>query len=613
MRLPELRVLSRLPVIALAVLLTATPGAAPSPTHVEFDDIWTQSTHEGRQAIGSGDWKTAVAAFGMAVHRAESFGADDPRLVDSLMWLSRALRAGKQLQDALPPLDRALEISRSSSRYFGIATAKLVEEAGRARAEVGEMSEAAELLREAITIRGSVQGPKHLDLVQPLDQLSRWIAKREPEEAEALLRRALEISEQARGARHREVGRLLDQLGNLHRDQRQYETAIDYYRRALEVESGRADANPDIVIHRMHSLIRLYRRLQRHDEAIAAYHEVIESVRTHKGGRHPDVTGSLYGLAMVLRESGNLAAAEPVLREALEISEVAWGPDHVVTNNTRRELLRLLDARGVDHGLGEDAPLVPNRAYPRLKETDRRFMQAIDRLRLEDDLPAAIEQAERWLESVRSADGDESLRAAAPIRRLAKLLERRGRMDEALRYTREAVEILSRHVPEGNSAYLSALHQQADLLARLGRPEEAIEVYEAELSIREGRGESDPQVARLLVRIGATQRRVDAGLGAEYFHRAAETWERIAGPDAPERRIALMMLAHAYVARGDLGAAESLLDDLLDRFDADERPNPASILGVLQTLRTVYRQTGRLEEAEAVAERMSSLRESLRD
>jgi tetratricopeptide (TPR) repeat protein len=603
MRLPELRIVLRALVLALAVFVLTTPAATSSPG----GDIWEQSFREGREAIGSGEWETAVAAFGMAVHLAESFGADDPRLVDSLTWQSRAWRAGKKHHEGLPPLLRAVALARSSSRYLSLETSKLVEEAGRAQAGVGEMSEATGLFREAIEIRERVQGGTHPDLVQPLDQLARWIERRDPEEAEALLRRALEISEAARGPGHREVGRLLDELGNLQREQGRHETAIEFYRRALEVETGRAEVNPDIVIYRTHNLIRQYRRLQRNEEAVEAYREVIERIRAHKGPGHPDVAGSLYGLAIALRDSGDATAAEQVLREALEISEVAWGPDHLVTRNTRRELIRLLDARDVAHGLGEASPLTRNPAYPRLSEADRRFQDEIGRLQREDDLPGAIEQAEHWLESVRSAHGEHALRAAGPLNRLANLLERRGLMDAALEKRKEFVEILSLHVTEDNSAYLSGLHETADLLARLGRPREAMDYYESELSIREARGESDPQVARLLVRMGATLRQVDDGLGEAFLHRAAETWERIAGPDAPERSIALMMLSQAYVARGDLAAAETLLTELLARFEADERPNPASIIGVLQTLRLVYRKTGRLEEADAVGKRMDSL------
>jgi len=427
----------------------------------------------------------------------------------------------------------------------------------------------------------------------------------------ALLRRAHEISEKSRGPHHREGARLLEQLGNLHRDQGRHETAIDFYRLALEIEARSTAVNPEIVIYRTQNLIRQYRRLKRFDEAVEAYRDVIAMTRAHKGERHPDVALSLSGLGTALRERGDAAAAEPALREALEIAEVAWGPDHVFTQGTRRDLIRLFDDRGVAHGLGEDGPYAGNPAYPRLSEQDRRFLQEIDRLQREDDLPGAIEQAERWLETARSAQGEQALLVTAPARQLAMMLERRGLMDEALEKREKVVEILSLHVAEHNAAYLGALHATGDLLARLGRPEEAIGYYESELSIREARGESDPEVARLLLRMGATLRQVEHGLGEAYFHRAAQTWERIAGPDAPERSMALVMLAQSYVARENLGGAEALLTELLARFESDERPNPASIIGVLQTLRSIYRKTGQLEEAAAVDERLAALQNQL--
>jgi tetratricopeptide (TPR) repeat protein len=614
MSLPEPRIASRALLLALAFIFFVTAAAATSPPSevpVPDEGVWERSTREGQTAIGNSEWKVAVAAFGMAVHHAESFGADDPRLVDSLMWLSRALRAGKKLHEALPPLTRAVELGRSSSRYLTLETAKLLEEAGRARAGVGEISEAAKLFREAIEIRGKVQGVTHLDLVQPLDQLARWLEPGDPDEAEALLRRALAVSESSRGPHHREVGRLLDLLGNIHRDQGRHETAIDLYGRALEIEARRADVNRDIVIYRTQNVTREYRRLKRFEEAVEAYRDLIAMTRAHKGARHPDVALGLSGLGSALRESGDPTAAEPVFREALEIAEVAWGPDHPFTEGTRRDLMRLLDDRGVAHGLGEDAPYTGNPAYPRLSEQDRRFMEEIDRLKREDDLPGAIAQGERWLATVRSAQGEQALRLTAPLRHLAPMLERRGLMGEALETRVKMIEVLSLHVAEGNSAYQGALHEAGDLLARLGRPEEAIGYYESELSLREAQGESNPAVARLLLRMGATLDQVEHGLGEAYFHRAAEAWERIAGPDAPERSMALMMLAQSYVAQENLGAAEVLLTELLARFESDTPSNPASTIGVLQTLRLIYRKTGRLEAAAAANERLTALQKQL--
>jgi tetratricopeptide (TPR) repeat protein len=425
------------------------------------------------------------------------------------------------------------------------------------------------------------------------------------------LLRAVEVSELARGPHHREVGRLLARLGDLHRLQGRHDAALDDYRRAIGVETRRADPDADIVIHRTHRLIQQLNRLQRYDEAIEGYRDVIERLRDHKGARHPDVAGSLHGLATTLRANGNPAAAEPVLREALEISEDAWGRQHRVTQNVRNQLIRLLDDRDEVHYLGEQDPVSLAPAYPRRTEEDRRVWDDVERLQREDDLPAAIELARHRLEALGATHGERALEVLDPLQRLAVLLERRGLREEALERRREALEVLTAHVADDDPRVLSVLHGLADLLVRLGRHDEAMSHYGAELAVRESRGESNPQLARLLIRMGVAARPEDPALGEEYFHRAAETWEEIAGPDAPERIVALTMLAHTWVARGDAGAAEPLLTELLAGFEAEERPNPASIIGVLQQLRQLYRATGRRDEADTVGSRIAELQKQL--
>ena len=60
--------------------------------------------------------------------------------------------------------------------------------------------------------------------------------------------------------------------------------------------------------------------------------------RALQGEEHPEVGVDLAGLAAVLHEKGDLAAAEAAYRDALAHQQRTLGPDHPVTLETARTL-----------------------------------------------------------------------------------------------------------------------------------------------------------------------------------------------------------------------------------------------------------------------------------
>jgi Tfp pilus assembly protein PilF len=63
----------------------------------------------------------------------------------------------------------------------------------------------------------------------------------------------------------------------------------------------------------------VYRNLGNHDRAISVWQDALALRRTVLGAQHPDVGRSLLRLAMVHRQTGQHAAAEPLLEEARTI------------------------------------------------------------------------------------------------------------------------------------------------------------------------------------------------------------------------------------------------------------------------------------------------------
>ena len=113
----------------------------------------------------------------------------------------------------------------------------------------------------------------------------------------------------------------------------------DHYRDALSLEllSARLEAkrtDGQATKARMAGLTRLATELRtqgKYDEAEPLYREALEVTREMLGDRHPNTLTSIGNLGVLLQYKGDLAAAEPLLREALEGRRATLGSWHLET------------------------------------------------------------------------------------------------------------------------------------------------------------------------------------------------------------------------------------------------------------------------------------------
>ena len=65
------------------------------------------------------------------------------------------------------------------------------------------------------------------------------------------------------------------------------------------------------------------------------------------GNRHPDTLNTISNLGLLLKDKGDLAAAEPLLREAVEVQRETLGNWHPNTLASIRNLTWLLLNKGI--------------------------------------------------------------------------------------------------------------------------------------------------------------------------------------------------------------------------------------------------------------------------
>jgi eukaryotic-like serine/threonine-protein kinase len=212
---------------------------------------------------------------------------DEPEIQTAMLALiGRTYERMGHLDKAQPVLERAV----AAGRRLGAANAQLAQSLnnlGVLHREMDRLTAAEPLLREALTMRRQVLGPRHPDVAITLVELTRVLVEQgRMAEAEALARESLEIRRAALGDQHRETAVSKGSLG----------------------------------------MIRL--RLGDVAGAEALIQESLDTNRRQLGPTHPN-TGAAYGnLVNVLIAKGDYAAAEPLARQSADIIRGTFGTEH---------------------------------------------------------------------------------------------------------------------------------------------------------------------------------------------------------------------------------------------------------------------------------------------
>jgi serine/threonine protein kinase/tetratricopeptide (TPR) repeat protein len=329
--------------------------------------------------------------------------------------------------------------------------------------------------------------------------------------------------------------------------------------RTLDDRAG----DPPLVRAQLHRAIgSAYRSLALYDAAERQMRAALDLRIGELGRAHADVADSLNDLAMTLQEKGDVAAAEPLYREALEISRRTRGSDDPRTAMILVQLAGVFKAR-TERARAESMyreALAVLRARP---GDDERIAGVLDNLGVllsEKGEYADAEASHREALAIRKKGGTNPSDTAICLNNLSQVLGRRGRLAEAEELQRESLALSERRLGNEHPYTLITLRNLANTLQSAGKPAEA-EAFQLR-AIELGRrlyGDKDPEIARNL-----------SGLGL------------------------------ARQARGDLEGATPLLRDALNIVLAQPDPSPADVGRAMNNLASLHHSKREYEAAHAL-------------
>jgi len=325
----------------------------------------------------------------------------------------------------------------------------------------------------------------------------------------------------------------LNHLGDVLLIQAKYDDAEKDYQEAIRLESAKPkdrDSQAELATT-LHGYGVLLAEKARYAEAATKLREALALQQALYGKANPDVARTLKDLARAVADGGDLAAAIPLMRTAVETQQAVRGSEpHPDTAEAFNDLALLLWRQG-DYDGSEKYFNESLAMYRRLLGEKHIYIadgleNLASTLQDKGDLARAEPIYRQALAMYRDLLGDAHPRVAATLHNLASLQYDRGHSEEAIATEREAIAAYRTIYPQGHKDLAYFLNVIGFWLTMAGQYEEAERDIQEGLAMRRRLfGERNPDVASslmMLAHLEVAERRYQEAL--ESAHTAADIY-----------------------------------------------------------------------------------------
>ena len=366
---------------------------------------------------------------------------------------------------------------------------------------------------------------------------------------------AIEIRKRILGDRHGEVGRGLSKLAALYADEGRFETALDLFKQALDLQRACGKTRPAALIETLSGLAEVCSDLGL-AEAEDHYRAALDESEQTIGTDQVETAKVLAGLARVLREQGRSAESEPLLQRAFGIFESQLPDDHPLIATTSFSWGQVLWDLGE---LGSAEPLLQRALRQREQALGDSSDPSVGRIHNQlgllelkrgrfEEAQAEFDRARSILQPLAEA---QPLEWAVFLSNIAELELSRGRSGSAAELFREAANIRERSLGPKASEVALAWCRQARAHQAADEPAQAEALWRQAVEVLEDRSDRPldtatalDQLADLLCRAGSFE------LAEPLYRQSLEIRETHSGLDSLEAAYSHFGLATTYRFRG---------------------------------------------------------------
>ncbi|WP_417913371.1 tetratricopeptide repeat protein [Candidatus Electronema sp. TJ] len=350
--------------------------------------------------------------------------------------------------------------------------------------------------------------------------------------------------------------------GKLSEGEVNYAEAMELYRTAALLEKD----NPDYLL----AAGKMARKLAEYKQAQEWLERLLE-LREAEGKNDAALGDALHELALLHKDLGQYAAAEPLYLRAVAVKEQALVKEHPDVAEVLNDLAVLYRREG------------------KYAEAEPLYLRAL----------AVKEQY----------FGKDHLSVAQTLNDLGILLKEQGRLAEAESLYLRSLEIREKHLGKDHLDTAESMNNLAALYRKQGKYAEAEMLYLRSLAIREGiLGKYHPLVALTMNNLAFLYRQEERYVEAEPLYlRSLSIREHALGKDHSYVASSLNNLAGLYRAQGKHAEAEPLLHRALQIREDKLGKDHTAVASTLRIMADLYRDQGRYAEAEPLFQRALSI------
>jgi tetratricopeptide (TPR) repeat protein len=250
-------------------------------------------------------------------------------------------RAGR-MKDAEGTLRRLLAEAEAADPQ-PVWVAAVWNNLGHVYQDLGQVEKALQCYQHSVRLWEKHTGGADPALIQPLNNLATLYAEQgRYAEAEALHERSLEIRIRHYGRNHTRVAIGLSNMAELLNRRGNSRRAEQLLREALAIWEAHPGAEPLAEGAALNNLAISTKDRREAEELLLRANQLLASAAP--GG--VERIRTLTNLGLLYARAGRLNQAEPALRQALEIAEWVWGPDHPELGGMLQDYARVLKRLG---------------------------------------------------------------------------------------------------------------------------------------------------------------------------------------------------------------------------------------------------------------------------
>ncbi len=445
-----------------------------------------------RTYAGQRRFEQALSLANESLGKAEALHGRDWILTLDLLEAKAAVLFEESRLDEAETLMREVVSRRKQSDLSAKRLAASQQTLGTILSRTGDLETAESLISESLEWHRTHLGEDHPATNRCRGTLALITRLRgRLNESEERYREFLEVERRLHGVEHPRYAQALFEHAEVLDQLRRSREAVELGKQALSIVEGIYGSSHLQIVDFLTALAGFESRLGKPGRATELGRRALAILEQHPEAPRVSLARTKNLLAVARMLEGDLAEAESLTEEAIEIAVEVYGDFHSETLTLRRNLARVL----AQSDRFEDALLVREdvlEAYLEMFEEPHveiaRAHYELGGLQIErGDLPAAEQSLRAGIDGFRESIGEEHLEVVLAQYSLGMVLEGQSRLQEALTSFEEAARIASCFLPPEHPEAVRAAVKLAGMYERLGDDQSWEELLRSRLEV------GDPQ------------------------------------------------------------------------------------------------------------------------